>query len=52
MFRAIGNGILGICTKSEIQGKPAICSITKTSLFKYSENFTTKKGKFSDILKT
>ena len=28
---------------------PSSCfNITKTRLFKYSENFTTKKGKFSD----
>ena len=26
-----------------------IVYITKTRLFKYIENFTTKKGKFSDI---
>ena len=29
-------------------GMSILCFITKTSLFKYTENFTTKKWKFSD----
>ena len=36
-----------IVTRDKVRGIRSVC-ITRTRLFKYIENFTTKKGKFSD----
>ena len=36
------------CHYGECIKQRFVCGITKTRLFKYIENFTTKKGKFSD----